>query len=210
MPKIQFKFKIFGEPGALSTESPETEFRILANLPTEAGLLVILEAPMANTAASDRYLDKDNWLSDYEVLHADEQRVVIQMVCDFVQPPAYRAVIDSGNILQYPLILRNGWAIADLTTSHERLSRLKDAFEAAGLAYEVGAVTQSTEPTNLLTDRQREFITEAVKSGYYESPRECTLTDLAAALDVTKGAASGTLHRAERRIIKTFLGEPAV
>lgn len=206
MPRVQFNFKIFGEPGTLSTENPETEFRILANLPTEAGLLVILEAP-SNTVDVDRYFGES---ADWEVLHADEQRVVMQMVCDFTQPPAYRAVRDSGILLQYPLLLRDGWATANLTTSHERLSRLKDAFETAGLTYEVGAVTQSTDPKNLLTDRQREFITEATARGYYESPRECTLTDLAAVMGVTKGAASGTLHRAERRIIKTFLGEPVV
>jgi predicted DNA binding protein len=208
MPKVQFKFKI-GGVGMLSLKYPELRLRILANLPTKAGLLVIFDAQRANIAALERDLDEWEWATEYELLHADEQRVVMQYVVPFI-PPAYRAVVDSGNLLQFPLPLRNGWAIADLTTSQEGLSRLKDAFESAGLAYEVGAVTQSTAPSSLLTDRQREFITEAVERGYYESPRQCTLTDLAVALDVTKGAASGTLHRAERRIIKTFLGEPAV
>lgn len=209
MPKVQFKFKVPGGPGVLSLKYPETEFRILTNYPTEDGLLMILDAQMANTAALERDLDERDWATQYELLHADEQRVVMQYVLPFI-PPGYRAVFDSGNLFQSPLLLRDGWAIFDLTTSQERLSRLKDTFEDAGLAYEVVAVTQSTAPTSLLTDRQREFITEAVERGYYESPRKCTLTDLADALDVTKGAASGTLHRAERRIIKTFLGEPAV
>ena len=100
--------------------------------------------------------------------------------------------------------------MADLTTSQQRLSELKDAFEAANLSHDVDSVTQSTESTDLLTERQLQFVCEAVERGYYDSPRESTLTDVADALDVSKGAASGTLHRAERRIIKDFLGKPPV
>ncbi|AUV84252.1 hypothetical protein C2R22_22120 (plasmid) [Salinigranum rubrum] len=76
---------------------------------------------------------------------------------------------------------------SDITTSHEQLSQLKDAFESEGISYEIGSVRQSTDPTDLLTDRQRRFITEAVEQGYYNSPRETTLTELAAVLDVSKG-----------------------
>ncbi|MGN8216144.1 helix-turn-helix domain-containing protein [Halococcus salifodinae] len=90
------------------------------------------------------------------------------------------------------------------------MSQLRDAFEAAEVAYDLGVIQQSTDKTALLTDRQREFIVEAVERGYYESPRQCTLTELAESFDVSKGAASGILHRAERRIIKRFLGKSPI
>ncbi|WP_231186810.1 helix-turn-helix domain-containing protein [Haladaptatus sp. DYF46] len=51
-------------------------------------------------------------------------------------------------------------------------------------------------------------VVEAVERGYYESPRQCTLTELAESFGVSKDTASGILHRAERRIIKRFLGKP--
>ncbi|WP_247002149.1 helix-turn-helix domain-containing protein [Halosolutus gelatinilyticus] len=209
MPSAQVKFKFSDGPGALSTERPDDEFRILATLPTRDGIQVVLEVQTFDTAAIIRHFDEASWLPSYDVLHADEQTLLIQYSHQFL-PPLHRALLSSGPLLQYPLTLRDGWMFSDITTSHEQLSRLKDAFEAEGIPYEIGSVTQSTDPTDLLTDRQRRFITAAVEHGYYDSPRECTLTELAAALDVSKGGASRILHRAEGRIIKNFLGEPAV
>lgn len=136
MPRVQFKFEMPGGPGMLSLEYTEAEFQILTNLPTETGLLVILDVQMANTDSLERDLDESNWATEYELLHADEQRIVMQYVVPFIPPP-YRAVVDSGNLLQFPFPLRNGWATADLTTSQERLSQLKDAFEDTDLTYEV-------------------------------------------------------------------------
>lgn len=133
--------------------------------------------------------------------------MLIQYSLQFL-PSLYRAILSSGHLLQFPLPFRNGWAIADLTTSHEQLSQLKDAFETEGIPYEISSVTQSTEPTDLLTDRQLRLLTEATERGYYDTPRDCTLTELAAELGVSKGGASGILHRAEGRIIKTFLEQP--
>ena len=207
MPSAQFKYKLPDGAAPFSTEYPDQEFRILATLPTETDLFVIIEAPVATTPALGHYLDEAPWLPSYDVLHADERVVVIQYILPFV-PPAVRAVLFSENLLRFPLTLRDGWIRSEVTTSHERLSQLKAAFEATGLMYEIVSVTQSTEPTALLTDRQQRVITEATERGYYDSPRSCTLTELAAALGISKSVASGILHRAEGRIIKQFLGEP--
>ncbi|MFC6835487.1 helix-turn-helix domain-containing protein [Halomarina ordinaria] len=66
-------------------------------------------------------------------------------------------------------------------------------------------MTQSHGTADLLTERQREFVLEAVDRGYYDSPRGCTLTDLAETFGVNRSAASGVLRRAERRIIEGFV-----
>ncbi len=207
MPSAHVKFKIPGGPGSISAEHPDDEFRILATRPTADGLRVVFEAQTSDTAAIVRHLDNAQWLPSYDVLHTDKQTMLIQYSLQFL-PSLYRAILSSGHLLQFPLPLRNGWAIADLTTSHEQLSQLKDAFETEGIPYEIGSVTQSTEPTDLLTDRQLRLLTEATERGYYDTPRDCTLTELAAELGVSKGGASGILHRAESRIIKTFLEQP--
>lgn len=209
MPSAQIKFRFSDGPGELSTEHPDDEFRILAALPTADGIQVVLEIQTSDTAAIIPHLDEASWLPSYDVLHANEQTMLIQYSHQFL-PALHRALLSSGPLLQYPLTLRNGWVNCDITTSHEQLSQLKDVFEGEGIPYEIVSVIQSTDPTDLLTDRQRRFITEATEQGYYDTPRECTLTELAAALDVSKGGVSRILHRAEGRIIKNFLGEPAM
>lgn len=211
MPKARVKFTPPRLRGLykFSSEHPGDELRIISSYPNSDGLHVILEMEMENLVTIDQLFDKSYISDSYEILHTDEQIVIVQYVLPFIPPP-YRAIFDSENLPQFPFTIRDGWMICELTTSQNHLSKFRNELESTGFTFEVISVVHSTDPTEILTNRQLEFITEAVERGYYESPRECTLTDLAATLEVTKGAASGTLHRAERRIIKTFLGEPAV
>ncbi len=104
--------------------------------------------------------------------------------------------------------MRNGWLHTELTASHERLSAFTGELTASKIPYQVLSVTQSPEPVELLTERQLELVSEAVEQGYYDSPRGCTLTELAESFDINKSAASGILHRAEGRIVKEFVEQP--
>ncbi|WP_330633352.1 helix-turn-helix domain-containing protein [Halocatena halophila] len=168
-------------------------------------LFVALEAPTETRQDVLRYFDATPL--SYDVLHTDEQSIVIQYAMGTIPPPV-RAILASGTLLQFPVSLRDGWLTFALTSSHDRLSRLKAEFEKAGFTYEVISVTQSTQPTDLVTDRQREFMLAALKHGYYDTPRECSLTELAAELAVGKSTASRVLHSAEETIIKEFFAQP--
>lgn len=205
MPHTRLQFELPGGAFEFSTDNPDVKYQILAAFPIDDGLFVAFEAPTENHQAVLRYFDESPL--SYDVLHTDEHSVLLQYEMPFIPPPV-RAVLASGNLVQFPLTLRDGWITFDLTTSHERLSMLKAEFEDAGFTYEIVSVTQSTQPTDLLTDRQRQLMIEALQRGYYDSPRECSLTDLAAALDVGKSTASRVLHSAEERVIKEFFAEP--
>lgn len=194
-------------PFKFSVDYPDDEFRFLTAYPTGEGLLVIMEATMDDPAAIVHLFDDIPVQPSCEVLHADEHTVLIQFVLPFVPPP-FRAYFASGNLPRFPQTIQDGWIVCELTTSPERLSQFKDELEATGFTYEILSVTQSLEPTELLTDRQRWFMTEALDRGYYDSPRECSLTELATALDVSKSTASVVLHRAEETTIKEFFSEP--
>jgi predicted DNA binding protein len=65
----------------------------------------------------------------------------------------------------------------------------------------------STLGDQLLTERQQGLVRTAVDAGYYNTPRECTLTELAERLGIAKSTRSGALHRAEGAVIKRFLAD---
>ena len=56
-----------------------------------------------------------------------------------------------------------------------------------------------------LTDSQREALLVAVDAGYFEEPRNATLGDVAAALDISQPAASGLLRRGIKRLVVSSL-----
>lgn len=58
-----------------------------------------------------------------------------------------------------------------------------------------------------LTDKQRETLEIALRTGYYEQPRNADLSDLAGDIGVSKSAVSQRLRSAEAKIIKNAFGE---
>ncbi|WP_227352867.1 helix-turn-helix domain-containing protein [Haladaptatus salinisoli] len=139
------------------------------------------------------------------MLHADERTVLIRFTTSVTR--AYDPLFRSKNVSLYPTVLRDGWFSVTLVASHERLSKYTDELAAADIPYRVLSLTQSYDSGELLTERQRQIVTEAVRCGYYDTPRGCTVTELAESLDVHKSAASRLLHRAESRIVKEFVAE---
>lgn len=213
MPRAHVRFKppgnALGGPFRLSREHPDDEFRLLSAYPTADGLLVVLEATMDDpTVVLEQFEGAPSGaVGSYDVLHADDHTVLLQFQLAFVPPP-FRAFLASGNLPQFPYTIEDGWIVCEITTSHERLSQFKTALAETGFTFEVVRVRQSVDPTELLTDRQRQFVTEAIERGYYDSPRRCSLTDLADDLGVSKSTASVVLHNAEECIVKEFFAEP--
>lgn len=62
------------------------------------------------------------------------------------------------------------------------------------------------ETDGQLTGTQYSLVVRAVELGYYDTPRECSLTDLAEAVGLAKSTVSETLHRAEGKLIKSVVG----
>lgn len=55
-----------------------------------------------------------------------------------------------------------------------------------------------------ITNKQREAIETALEKGYYESPRQASLSDLAEELGVTDSAVSQRLGAAEKKLVKSL------
>ncbi|SEO20882.1 Predicted DNA binding protein, contains HTH domain [Halogranum amylolyticum] len=53
--------------------------------------------------------------------------------------------------------------------------------------------------------RQREFLNTAVERGYFEIPRQVTLEEVAAEMDITKTTASNHLRKVERKLVEFML-----
>lgn len=56
-----------------------------------------------------------------------------------------------------------------------------------------------------VTDRQRDALLVAVERGYFEEPRNATLGDVAAELDISQPAAGGLLRRGVKRLVVSSL-----
>jgi hypothetical protein len=188
--------------GEVSSAHPDTVFRVLAALPADDRGVGLLEITSQEMRAVLTAIEEHTGVQDVELLQAGENEALVQF--ETTQPFLLMAVRNSMVPLELPLKIVAGQADLELTAAQSRLSELTTQLEDLGMSYEVEYLRQSPTSSELLTTRQRDLLTKAVEHGYYDTPRECTLTELAEHLDLAKSTLSERLHRIEGTVLKEF------
>jgi len=189
--------------GEITRRHPETRVRVLAAIPDEltgVGLAEITGPAAAEVLAE---MADEEELTNLETLQHRDGEALVQF--ETTNPLLLFPARGSGIPLQMPFDIRDGEASWEVTAPNERLSALGEQLEEFGIQFTVDYVHQHTANEQALTDRQREIVRTAVEEGYYDTPRECSLTELAEAVGIAKSSCSDTLHRAEETIVKEFV-----
>ena len=175
---------------------------VLGGWPTDEKLRVLVQTSGVDIAALEQTLSAIPTLTDIEFRQRTDERVLFEVSTP--TPASHGAMAESGVVPSFPLRLEDGWFIGTLTASQEQLSAFRDELDVADIDYQLIRISKNEEASDTLTPRQQEVIELAVQHGYYESPRRCTLTDLADLLDVNKSVVSRILQRAEGHIITAY------
>lgn len=202
MPQATLKAKSNDGLVALSEAHPDVAFEVRGAWPDGEELRLIVETDALGVTLLTETLGTVSDVSDFEIRHASSDRVLFEVTTTTPEP--HGAMEDSGIVPSFPLHLEGGWLAGDLVASQDQLSTFCDELDSAGIEYRITRVSATTAESPLLTDRQREVVDVALEHGYYDSPRDCTLTTLAEYLDVNKSAVSRVLHRAEGKIINAY------
>jgi hypothetical protein len=192
--------------GAVSREFPDSTFRVLAALPTEDTGVGLVELTGPDQAAVVETMEAEESILSLDVLGQSPDRWLLQF--ETSEPLLLFSVQESGVPLEPPIEITDGRATVEVTASQDRLSTFGTQLEEFGMRFDVEYVRRSVSSAEpLLTDKQRELVKTAVMEGYYDTPRQCTLTELADAHDMAKSTVSEMLHRAEETIVKEFVAQ---
>jgi predicted DNA binding protein len=189
--------------GEITRAYPETTVRILAAISDAedgVGLAEVVSEALPDVLAA---INDAEDVTQLDLLQREGDRAIIQF--STTMPLLLLPARDSGVPLEMPFEIVDGNAVWELTAPQDRLSSLGEHLDAFDISFSVDYIQQHVTEEPLLTDRQRRLLIEAVQAGYYDTPRECSLTDLAERLDIAKSTASETLHRAEEKVIKDFV-----
>ncbi|QGA81781.1 helix-turn-helix domain-containing protein [Halomicrobium sp. LC1Hm] len=207
MPRAELTLTIPEEVwiGSLSRSFPDAEFRILAAVPGEESGVGLTEITADELVAILGEMDETEAVTSLEILQRWEDTALVQF--ETSDPLLLFPVQGSGIPLEMPFTLGDGEARWEITAPQERLSALGQQLEEFGIPFHVERVSQHVETEQLLTGSQLELIQAAVENGYYDTPRDCSLTELASEVGIAKSTCSETLHRAEEKIVKEFVEE---
>jgi hypothetical protein len=160
----------------------------------------------------------DRQTTEYQVLDADATTRTVYtfraagtdcfsvpcLTCEHVPRGVLPESERSGAREEWRMLLRGDGGVGDLYAALE--SSLRD-----GLAVEFAQLSEPTYWTNRsvsvaeLPYEQRVAVEAAVERGYYETPRDVSLGELAAALDVPRSTLQYRLQRAEGWIVRRFV-----
>lgn len=191
----------------VSTAHPDATFHVVSVLSGEDNGIVLVRLETGDPLPVLTELDALEDVVDVDLLwkRDDEALLQLETTSQALLVPLWRA----GVPIEMPFSVTDGVATWEISTSPERFSALGEHLEAAGVAYDVEYVQEiGADPAaGVLTERQREVLLAALQLGYYDTPREATLTEVAEALDVSKATCSDVLHRAEGNLVAWFADE---
>lgn len=191
--------------GALSREFPDATFRVLSAVPREEGGFGLVEVRTDDPDGALDAMEAAPGVTDIEPIRREADVAVVQF--ETSEPLLLASIQASGVPLSLPLDITNGRAQLEVTASRDRIAALGEAFDDLGLSYSLDRLYESVEAASPLTDKQRETLLAALERGYYDTPRDVTLSELADELGMAASTASGILHRAEESVVKAFVDD---
>jgi len=187
----------------VSRANPEAVFRVLAGVPGETSGFALVRITAADVESVVKSMAAHDQITELTPAQVSEGEVTVHF--ETTAPLLLFSSQESGMPIELPVEIQDGEALIDVTGSRKRLSELAEQLEAFGFEYRVEHVRERLHASQLLSERQLEVLLAAVDEGYYDTPRCCTLTELAERLDIAKSTCSETLHRAEETIVKRFV-----
>jgi hypothetical protein len=193
--------------GHLSRAHPELVFQVVTSIPGDGTGIGLVRLVASDPLPIITDIQGREDVEDLELLWKHDDEALLQI--ETGSPLPLLAVWRAGVPLKMPFDIQNGEATWQVTTSSRRLSSLREQLDDLGIGFTIEHVRQidASQADRLLTDRQQEVLLTAVDAGYYRSPRDATLGDVADRLGIASATCSDVLHRAEGHVVHWFVEE---
>lgn len=143
------------------------------------------------TEFDDERFYRMNWIEEVELV----MRLLVEEQC------AITSAESSGD----------SWQLQAMCPERESLSRTYEFCEENGLSLTVDSIYELDEKDHLefgLTEAQHTTLVEAKRMGYYDVPRNVSLSELSDSLDISHQALSERLRRAHANLIERTISSP--
>lgn len=191
--------------GEVSRDHPDVIFRVLSALAGDGYGVGLVEVESADEDEREELMDgirEHGQVEIEEILWKSEGDFLVQLRTQ--RPLLLQKAYGAGVPIRMPFEIRDGVGTWELSASRENISRLTDALDEVGVEHDVEHVRE-VEYDDLLTDKQRDVSETARELGYYDTPREASLSEVAEECGIAKSTCSEILHRAEGKVMKEFL-----
>ena len=190
---------------------PGAAFEAVRTVADGGDVLPLLWATGADAAALTDALEADDSTDRVRALTRRGEAVLYRMSwADRVRTVTTLLVADHG-VLIGAQTRDDRWTFRVLFPERDAVAAVVESCDRFDLSLRVERIhplDDSLRPNrSTLTSAQLQTVEAAFESGYYAVPRETTLTELAADLDVSHQALSERLRRGHRQVVETTFGD---
>jgi predicted DNA binding protein len=191
---------------AVSRSFPDASLHLLTGVPVGDRTLELGEARADDPRAVVAAIRDRPDVHSLELLHCDDERSLSKY--ETSDQSLFEFLGGSSLLPEFPLVVEDGVLSFGITASRADFEAFGDRLDASGRRYELRSVVhRDAAGAGPLTDRQLECLTVAWRQGYFEVPRDCSLAEVADALEVDPSTASETIRRGTARLLGRFLSE---
>ncbi len=162
--------------------------------------------------AVERALDDDETIEGYDRLSDGTGRRLYRMKWTR-GAAAIDQLLDEAGIVLDAYTRNYDWCVRLLFEERSELSAAVSRCEDAGIDLSIEMIKDvsiDSEEPHALTDGQRVTLSAAYEHGYYDVPREVTLSELSEELGISHQSLSERLRRAHRAVIEELVHEGTV
>jgi predicted DNA binding protein len=195
--------------GAVFESHPEAIIELERVIPTGGAVTPYFWVTGVDDDAIQRLLDAEDGIDGVEVIDSFDSRSLLRCNCTTTHGKLFDAVTNFDVALLAGEGTAEGWRLTLRGNEKTALTGFDRACREMGLVPELRDLYESaTLPEDLppdVTEPQREALALAYERGYYDDPRQTTLADLSAELDISRQALSSRLQRGYRTLIRSYI-----
>lgn len=153
-------------------------------------------------------VEEDSTVESFSALGGEQEKRFYRMEWTAAVERVLELLLGNGGVLTQAQSGGESWRLTVLCSDREALSRTYESCEENGLSLGIDSICELDDGENArfgLTEAQHATLLEAEKQGYYDVPRDATLSELATVLGISHQALSERLRRGHGNLVSRTL-----
>ncbi|RBI58774.1 bacterio-opsin activator [halophilic archaeon] len=197
--------------GSMLTAGTDLHIEFERVVPVGADVVPIFWAWNGDLEAFEQRVRDDTNVEQFVAIDQVDDRRLYLLNWDIPAGAFFGALTTAEGIIRNAHGYSNeNWEFELLFPSHDHLTRFHNVSRNNEIEYTLGKMQSlrdagASQLANVVTDKQREALVLAFQHGYFMTPRQVTLSELATELDITQQSLSNRIRNGIEAIVEYVL-----
>ena len=208
------EFRLVSENGplmAIARTVPECTIIVERDEQTVSGPIVFLIRVVCRSfEAFEAALEDEADVREFTLINDEDSLRAYHVVWRGPQPEGVDDLAFNKTLIERQWVTSEGYHLKQQFTDREEIAAYRDSCLKMGVDFQLDRLYESNssiETVPGVSEKQREALFAAYEAGYFAVPRQASLRDVAASLDISRSALAERLHRGQSHLLEHYFYE---